>query len=100
MIINNEYKIEADEHNWVLVKSHISSVKSEKTGNYETIEKKTYYGTLQQVVHKLVSNEVKSLEDLISIVGSERLIADLILKKISTDLSTGPYRLVKHGEQL
>jgi len=34
------------------------------------------------------------------VVDSEKMIADLILKQISSDLSTGPYRLLKHGEQL
>ena len=100
MKISNEYRIESDTHNWILIQSHISSKISEKTGKHETIEKKTYYGTLQQVVSKLVKEEVKGLDDLMEVVNSEKMIAELILKQISSDLSTGPYRLRKHGEQL
>ena len=100
MKISNEYRIESDTHNWILIQSHTSSKISEKTGKYETIEKKTYYGTLQQVVSKLVKEEVKGLDDLMEVVNSEKMIAELILKQISSDLSTGPYRLRKHGEHL
>ena len=100
MKISNDYRIESDAHNWILIQSHTSSKVSEKTGKYETIEKKTYYGTLQQVVSKLVKEEVKGLDDLMEVVNSEKMIAELILKQISSDLSTGPYRLRKHGEQL
>jgi|TARA_B110000259_G_scaffold151736_1_gene171540 hypothetical protein len=100
MKFSNNYHIEAEANNWILIQSHTSSKITEKTGKYETIEKKTYWGTLQQVVNKLVKEEVKGLDDLMKVVDSEKMIADLILKQISSDLSTGPYRLLKHGEQL
>ena len=100
MIISNEYRIESDTHNWILIQSHTSSKITEKTGKYETIEKKTYWGTLQQAVNRLVKDEVKGLDNLMDVVNSEKMIADLILNQISSDLSTGPYRLRKHGEQL
>ena len=100
MIISNKYRIESDTHNWILIQSHTSSKITEKTGKYETIEKKTYWGTLQQAVNRLVKDEVKGLDNLMDVVNSEKMIADLILNQISSDLSTGPYRLRKHGEQL
>jgi hypothetical protein len=100
MKISNEYRIEAEAHNWILIQSHKSSKVSEKTGKHETIEKKTYWGTLQQVVNRLVKDEVKGLDNLMDVVNSEKMIAELILNQISSDINTGPYRLRKHGEQL
>ena len=98
MVVSNEYRIESDTYNWVLVKRRLSSKVNKKSGKYEMTEVRTYYGTLQQVVDKLVKIEVKGLDDLMAVVASEAMIAGLILDKITLDLQTGPYRLLKHGE--
>ena len=100
MVISNEYRIEADTYSWTLIQSRPSSKLNVRTGRYETRGKRTYYGTLQQLVDKLVRLEVQGLDDLRDVVASEKMIADLILKQITSDLRTGPYRLLKHGEQL
>tara|TARA_R110002124_G_scaffold152294_1_gene319175 strand:+ start:125 stop:439 length:315 start_codon:yes stop_codon:yes gene_type:complete len=100
MIVSNEYHIESDTYNWVLVKRHLSSKVNKKSGKYEMTEVRGYYGTLQQVVNKLVKMEVKGLDDLKAVVDSEARIAGLILDKITSDLRKGPYRLLKHGEQI
>ena len=100
MIVSNQYRIESDTHNWTLVEQHLSSRINKKSGKYEMTESSTYHGTLQQVVNKLVKMEMKGLDDLKAVVASEAMIAGLILDKVTSDLRTGPYRLLKHGEQL
>ena len=96
MKISNEYHIEADEHNWVLVHTR----KDKKTGKRSKTGHKTYWATLQQVVNKMVTLEVRQIDDLKAVADSVDLISKKILKQVTHDLRTGPYRLYKHGEQL
>lgn len=71
-------------------------VQTRKTG----AEHKTYWATLQQVVKKMVTLEVRGIEDLKSVADGVDLITKTILEHVTYDLRTGPYRLLKHGEQL
>ena len=96
MIINSEYRIEADEHNWVLIQTRVDK----KTGKRSKSGHKTYWATLQQVVNKMVTLEVREIEDLKAVADSVDLISKNILEQVTHDLRTGPYRLYKHGEQL
>ena len=96
MIINSEYRIEADEHNWVLIQTRVDK----KTGKRSKKGHKTYWATLQQVVNKMVTLEVREIEDLKAVADSVDLISKNILEQVTHDLRTGPYRLYKHGERL
>jgi len=96
MKINNEYRIEADSHNWVLIQTKLSK----KTGKRPKYGNKTYWATLQQVVNKMVTLEVREIDDLKSVADSVDEISKKILEQVTHDLRTGPYRLYKHGEQL
>ena len=96
MKISSEYHIEADEHNWVLIQSKLNP----NTGKRPKQGIKTYWATLQQVVNKMVTLEVRQIDDLKSVADSVDEISKKILEQVTHDLRTGPYRLYKHGERL
>jgi hypothetical protein len=100
MKVADNYRIESDRYNWTLVHSTTSKTLSEKTGLYPVNEIRTYHATLGQVVAKLVTLEVKGLDNLTEVLGSVESITEAVLEKLTHDLRTGPYRLLKHGEQL
>ena len=96
MKISDEYNIEADKHNWILVQNRVDP----KTGNRPKQGHRTYWATLKQVVDKMVALEVREIEDLKAVANSVDIISANILKQVVSDLRTGPYRIYKHGEKL
>ena len=100
MKLADNYHIECDKYQWILVQSTVSDTLSEKTGEYPISERKTYYATLEQLARRLVALEVKGLDTLTDVLDCMEDLTSAILGKLTSDLSTGSWRLIRHGEEL
>ena len=75
--INNDFSYEIDKYNWVLFEFYDGV---DKNGDFKRNERRTYYGTLSQMLNAILDKSLKGCDGLERVIKTIDKLSDALCK--------------------